>query len=171
MGVHFFTILGGEPLLVLKNEEYANIVKQHKKSEFQFFTNSELIDSPFIKYLEKTGNLMPVISINGDKKNTDKIRGIGSYDKVQIAMRRLKLNDIPFGVSVVLRRDNFDAIVNEAFWDNIINKGALFAWQFLCMPVGNNPDFSQIPNGEERKKAAEFVHSYRVKKPLFLMDF
>ena len=171
MGVHFFTILGGEPLMVLKNEEYANIVKQHKRSEFQFFTNSELMDTPFIRFLKKSGNLMPVISINGDKKNTDKVRGIGSYDKIQITMRRLKVDDIPFGVSVVLRRDNFDEIINETFWDNMINKGALFAWQFLYMPVGNNPDFSQIPNGEERKKAAKFVHSYRAKKPLFLMDF
>lgn len=45
-------------------------------------------------------------------------------------MALLKAHKLPFGVSTCYTRQNYDDVSSEAYFDMIIEAGALFAWFF-----------------------------------------
>ncbi len=53
------------------------------------------------------------------------------------AMDLLKKHKLPFGISTCYTSMNYKDISSEAFFDMIIDAGALFVWFFHYMPVGN----------------------------------
>lgn len=171
MGTHFYTLLGGEPSLKLK--EYKDIFKKHDNSIFQMFTNGTLLskDEKTLETIIEAGNIIPVLSVDGRKDITDKMRGNGVYDTVLDAASKLKENNLLYGISLVLTRENADVLQDEMFYDEWIDRKALFSWIFLYMPVSPNSTIDLMPTPEQRKKQGEFVNEYRKKKPFFIMDF
>lgn len=169
MGVAFFTILGGEPLVV--KDDLFKICKKHNKSYFQFYTNGTLVDEKVVKELKEIGNLMPIISIEGYKKETDERRGEGIYDKTIKVMDLLKENKIPFGYSVSVTSKNAEIISSNEFIDFMIEKGAYIGWHFLYMPIGMNPDLKLMPTPKQRKMLRDRWIDVRAKKSIFIIDF
>lgn len=169
MGVGAFTILGGEPLVV--KDELFKICRKHNKSYFQFFTNGCLIDENVAKELQEIGNLMPIISIEGYKKETDERRGEGVYDKVMKVMDLLKENRIPFGYSVAVTSKNAELVCSDEFIDFIIGKGAYIGWHFLYMPIGRKPDLKLMPTPKQRKYLRDRWIHIRATRPIFIIDF
>jgi MoaA/NifB/PqqE/SkfB family radical SAM enzyme len=171
VGTHFFTILGGEPSLLFRRPGYREAFLNHPESEFQFFTNGTMIDDYTIDYLKINKNMIPVFSIDGFEKETDEMRGKGAYEKVTAGMERLKDEKIPFGVSLVLTNRNYDALTSLKFNDWLVDKGAMFGWTFVCMPVGLFPSLDDMPTGEQRLNYGRFIKEYRENNPLFVIDF
>lgn len=169
MGVGIYTILGGEPLVV--KDELFEICKKHNKSYFQFFTNGCLINENVAKKLQELGNLMPIISIEGYKKETDERRGKGVYDKIMKVMDLLKENGIPFGYSVAVTSKNAGLISSDEFVDFMIKKGAYIGWHFLYMPVGKDPDLKLMPTPKQRKHLRDRWIRIRGTRPIFIIDF
>ena len=87
MGVYLYAILGGEPFIY---GELMDIVNNHPRSAFQIFTNGTLVDKKIVKRFWKTKNVVPVLSAEGGKEETDKRRGKGVYQKVTGLMNILK---------------------------------------------------------------------------------
>lgn len=171
MGTHFFTLLGGEPSLLFRRPGYREVLLNHPKSEFQFFTNATTLDDYTIDYLNINKNMIPVISIDGNEEETDAIRGKGAYKKVVNGMERLKEEKIPYGVSLVLTNKNYETLTDKKFYDWLIDKGAIFSWTFVCMPVGMYPSIEDMPKAEQRLNYGRFIKKYREENPLFAMDF
>jgi MoaA/NifB/PqqE/SkfB family radical SAM enzyme len=169
LGIAFFTILGGEPLILKDN--LFKICKKHNKSFFQFYTNGTLIDETVVKELKKLGNIIPIISLEGYEKETDERRGKGTYAKVMDVMDLLKKNKIPFGFSAVISRKNAEIISDEKFIDFMIKKGAFIGWFFLYMPIGNNPDLKLMPTPKQRRALKDRWDYIRKTKPIFIIDF
>lgn len=169
MGTYLYTILGGEPYVY---PHLFEIAKNHPDVVFQTFTNGTLLTNPRImEQLKESGNIVPVISIEGWQKETDQRRGAGMFDNIVKVMDTLKANGIPFGVSITYTKVNADTVTSDEFYDFLIDKGALFGWYFLFMPVGKDPDTSLMPTPEQRKKLYDTVQRVRLEKPLFMMDF
>lgn len=168
MGISFFTILGGEPLVY---QDLFKIFKKHNNSYFQFFTNSTLINDSIVEKLIEVGNAIPMISIEGWEKQTDQRRGKGIYKKIIFAMKKLKKAGVPFGVSVAVTEKNTEIISSEKFIKFLIENGAFFCWWFLYMPIGKDPDTSLMPTPKQRKMLYEQRKTIRKKYPIFLIDF
>jgi len=77
----------------------------------------------------------------------------------------------PSEKTLVKNKAGADTVTSDEFYDFLIDKGALFGWYFLFMPVGKDPDTSLMPTPEQRKKLYETVQRVRLEKPLFMMDF
>jgi MoaA/NifB/PqqE/SkfB family radical SAM enzyme len=169
MGVGFYTILGGEPLVV--KDDLFKICRKHSDIYFQFYTNGCLIDEEMAKELAELGNLMPVLSVEGYEKETDTRRGKGVYKKVMEAMSLLKKYRIPFGYSVAVTNKNADLVSSEKFIDFMIKNGAFIGWYFLYMPIGRKPDLKLMPTPEQRKMLREKWINIRANKPIFVIDF
>lgn len=167
-GVPFFTILGGEPLIY---KDLFPMFKKHKDSFFQFYTNSTLITEKVAKELAAMGNALPMISIEGWEKETDERRGKGTYKKILQAMKILKKERIPFGVSVAVTSKNVDIVTSDEFIQFIIDQGGFIAWWFLYMPIGREPDLSLMPTPKQRKMMHDRGEKIREKFPFFLIDF
>lgn len=169
LGVYFYIFTGGEPLA--RKKDLIKICEKHNDCEFLTFTNGTLIDQDFAEEMLKIKNLIPAISIEGNEEATDFRRGEGTYKKVLKAMEILKKNKLPFGISCCYTSENYDSITGEDFVDEMINRGALFAWYFHFMPVGKKTGTELLPDTEQRKKIYNRIREYRSSKPIFFMDF
>ena len=86
-------------------------------------------------------------------------------------MELLKRKRLPYGISCCYTSANFESITSEAYYDKMIDLGALFVWYFHYMPVGNDAVPELLPTPEQRTEMYRRVRDYRTRKPLFAMDF
>jgi MoaA/NifB/PqqE/SkfB family radical SAM enzyme len=160
--------LGGEPFVY---KPLLNIFEKHKDSPFQVYTNGSLIDKKMAKKLAELGNVAPQISLEGFEKETDARRGKGAFKRVMEAMDNLREAGCIFAFSVMVTPQNIDVVTSEEFIDLMIEKGALYGWYFLYMPVGREVDLSLMPSPEDRNKLRIAGKRFRATKPILLADF
>jgi MoaA/NifB/PqqE/SkfB family radical SAM enzyme len=168
LGTNFFVIVGGEPFIYPK---LLDIIRKHNKSFFQVYTNASLIDKAMAEELVKIGTIAPQVSVNGPGEYTEASRVKGSFDQVMQAMDSLREAGCCFGFSTMVTRHNVDVICSEEWIDLLIEKGALYGWLFLYMPVGRDPDTSLMPTPEQRDQLRVAMRHYRRTKPILPVDF
>ena len=86
-------------------------------------------------------------------------------------MKLLKDHKLPFGISTCYTSANYQDITSEEFFDMMIEDGALFAWFFHYMPVGNDAVPELMPNPDQRETVYRRIREYRKTKSIFTMDF
>lgn len=160
---------GGEPLV--RKEDLMKICEMHPDCAFLSFTNGTLIDEAFCQRMLQVKNFVPAISLEGFEDANDARRGKGSYQKVKQAMALLKKHRLPFGISTCYTSRNWEDITSEAFFDYIINEGALFCWFFHYMPVGREAVVDLLPTPEQREMVYRRIRDFRKNKAIFTMDF
>ena len=169
LGTHVYIYTGGEPLV--RKKDLIKLCEMHPDCVFLSFTNGTLIDEAFCQEMIRVKNFVPAISAEGFEETTDSRRGAGTYAKVQKAMKLLKRNGLPFGVSCCYTSQNAESIASEEYFDYLIDQGALFAWIFSFMPVGAGSTADLMASPEQREQLYRFVREMRQKKPLFTLDF
>jgi MoaA/NifB/PqqE/SkfB family radical SAM enzyme len=165
---HFFILVGGEPFIY---PDLLRILAKHGQSFFQIYTNGYFIDKTVAARLVEMGNVAPMISVNGPETFTDNSRQEGSFKKVEEAMDNLREASCIFGFSTLTTRLNADAICTDEWIDFLIDKGALYGWLFLYMPVGRDPDTDLMPTPEQRDRLRVFVRKVRQERPILPIDF
>lgn len=168
MGLNFITILGGEPFIY---PDLLQVLEKHDKSFFQIYTNGSFIDAQMAERLVRMGNIAPQISINGPGEYTDATRGKGAFNKCLHAMDNLYQAGCAFGFSSLVTRKNMDVLCSDEWIDFLIEKGALYGWMFMFMPVGSEPDIKLMPTPKQRDQMRRFQNHVRENKPLLLVDF
>lgn len=169
LGCYLFIYTGGEPLV--RKNDLIRLCEMHPDCEFLCFTNATLIDEKFADEMLRVKNFVPAISLEGFEEATDGRRGDGVYQKVVHAMEILKSKKLPFGLSCCYTSKNMDSITSEEYIDSVIEKGALFAWYFHYMPVGKDAAPELLPSPEQRVEIYHRLRGFRVRKPLFILDF
>jgi MoaA/NifB/PqqE/SkfB family radical SAM enzyme len=169
LGTYFFLYSGGEPLV--RKKDIIRMCEKHSDCVFLSFTNGTLIDEAFADEMLRVGNFVPAISIEGDEAATDARRGAGVYAKVIKAMEILKQKKLPFGISCCYTSANTDIIGSDAYIDDMIARGAKFAWFFTYMPVGVDAVPELLATPEQREHMYHQVRHIRATRPIFAMDF
>ncbi len=169
LGIHMYIYTGGEPLV--RKADLIKICEIHPDCEFLSFTNGTMIDEAFCKELLRVKNFVLAISVEGFETATDGRRGRGTFKKVEKAMKLLKEHKLPFGISSCYTSANYDDISSEAYFDQMIEWGAMFVWLFHYMPVGKGAVPELMPTSEQRETVCRRVRAYRSTKPIFSMDF
>ena len=134
LGTYMYIFSGGEPLV--RKKDVIALCEKHSDCQFLAFTNATLIDEEFADEMLRVKNFMPAISVEGFEKDTDDRRGKGTYKKVMEAMEILKRKKLAFGISCCYTSKNAETIGSEEYIDDMIARGAKFAWFFTYMPVG-----------------------------------
>ncbi|MCD6570080.1 MAG: radical SAM protein [Deltaproteobacteria bacterium] len=169
LGTYLYTILGGEPFI--RFDDIYKVASKHNDCLFQVFTNGTLITEKIAEKIGKLNNVIVVFSVNGNKEEMEYIRGPGVYEKILTSMERLNRRNLMFGMSLVLTSRNYEQMMRESFYKSWQDRGVMYAWNFLFMPVTKDADLSLMPTPEQRIRYGEFVKTYREKNPLFIMDF
>jgi MoaA/NifB/PqqE/SkfB family radical SAM enzyme len=169
LGTFFFTILGGEPFV--RFWELADIFEDNSDCLFQIFTNGTLITDEVADRLKELKNVVVAFSVNGDANETEFMRGPGVYDRVLASMVRMKERNLLFGMSLVLTKHNFEIMTSPDFYLEWRERGVIYAWNFLFMPVGKDASTALMPTPEQRYKYGEFIQKFRSEKPFYIMDF
>ena len=168
-GGYFAVISGGEPYLLA--DMWLRLFRKHNDMFFLTYTNGTLLDEALVKALARLGNVAPGISVEGYKEQTDRRRGPGVYEAVDAAAERLRRHGVIFGISVTYTRENVEVITQEQFVKEWVDRGALFAWYFMFMPVGKDPILDLVPTPEQRVYCGQRVAEIRRKYPILLADF
>ena len=169
LGVYMYIYTGGEPLV--RKADLLRLCEMHPDCEFLSFTNGTLIDRDFCQELLRVKNFIPAISLEGFEEANDSRRGEGSYQKVGKAMELLREHGLPFGISTCYTSRNCSDVTSEAFFDFMIESGALFVWFFHYMPVGNDASAALLPSPEQRETVLRRIREYRNTKAIFSIDF
>ena len=169
LGTYMYIFTGGEPLV--RKKDVIALCEKHSDCEFLSFTNGTLIDEDFCQEMLRVKNFVPAFSLEGFEEANDSRRGQGAYEKVQKAMKLLKAHKLPFGISACYTSANYADISSEAFFDSLIEAGALFVWFFHYMPVGSGAAPQLLPTPEQRTEVYNRIRAFRKTKPIFSMDF
>ena len=87
LGVSFFVIAGGEPLV---RPEIVDITREFRTVIFLLVTNGLLMDDELVSRLKEQPNTVPVLSIEGNEAETDGRRGAGVHERLRHRMETLK---------------------------------------------------------------------------------
>lgn len=169
LGTYMYIYSGGEPLV--RKKDIIRLCEAHPDAMFLAFTNATLIDEEFARDMLRVKNFVPAISVEGFEEATDFRRGKGTYGAVCKAMEILKKNKLPFGISCCYTSQNTNVIGSEEYFDDMIEKGAKFAWFFTYMPVGNAAVPSLMVTPEQREFMYHQIRKFRKTKSIFTMDF
>lgn len=121
LGISFILLAGGEPLTK------GDVIKQcirFPEIIFPMFTNGILINDEWTKYFASCRNLIPVISLEGDKHQTNERRGQGVFERVSSNLELLKKKNIFYGLSITVTKDNYDSVLSEDFIKEYADKGS-----------------------------------------------
>ena len=168
MGIHLVIITGGEPFL---RRDLFDLFEKHQDTTFQIYTNGTLIDENMVERFVALGNVVPAISLEGLREETDARRGKGYFDRVVRVMDWLKRAGIFFAISTTQTNRNTDTITSDAFIDFLVEKGCILLWNFHYIPIGRDADISLMATPEQRNRIRERFAYFRANKPILMVDF
>jgi MoaA/NifB/PqqE/SkfB family radical SAM enzyme len=132
LGISFILLAGGEPMLRRDVIEKAG---QQKNILFPIFTNGTFLDEAYFALFDRCRNLIPVMSIEGDREATDARRGRGVYDKLISNMDELHRRSLVFGASVTVTTQNIREATSDAFLKTLSERGCKAVIYVEYVPV------------------------------------
>jgi len=153
LGVSVIVIAGGEPLV--RQEGVFRMARAHPVILFPLFTNGLLIDESITSKIAGCRNIVPVISFEGLREDTDTRRGCGVYDRLLTSCSLLKQQNIFFGCSVTTTRENFGRVLDEAFIRQMIGTGARVFTYVEYVPM--EPDTEHLVLTCEQRKTLNAI--------------
>lgn len=139
LGVGFILLAGGEPLL--RRDVLEEAAKQ-KNILFPVFTNGTLFDENTTAFFRKNQNLLPVLSIEGRKAETDTRRGAGVYDKLLKTMEGFSSRQMFYGASVTVTKENLAFVLSDDFAGDLYSRGCSLIFYVEYVPAeegGSSP--------------------------------
>ena len=120
LGISFILLAGGEPML---RRDVIEAAGKKKNILFPIFTNGTYLDERYLELFDKCRNLIPVMSIEGNRELTDERRGKGIYDRLIANMDEIKKRGLIFGASVTVTTRNYKEVTSQAFLNSLAEKG------------------------------------------------
>jgi MoaA/NifB/PqqE/SkfB family radical SAM enzyme len=164
LGVFLFVITGGEPLM---REGILEVFQRHRKLLFLLITNGTLMDDEVAKEIANAGNIVPVVSTEGSKEQTDTRRGSGVYDDVINAMECLERQKILFGFSSTVTRYNYQTLSSDQFIADMVNKGCSLGFYTEYVSIGE-AEWDMTLEDEDRDYFRKRVLEIRKTKPIMV---
>ncbi len=146
LGISFILLAGGEPLM---RWDVMQMAARHPQILFPIFTNGTVINDRYLGLFNAHRNLLPIISIEGDRAATDARRSDGVYDKVTAAMQKIKANGMIFGASVTVTTENMREVYSEAFVGSLSALGCKAIIYVEYVPADGESD-ALAPDEPER---------------------
>ena len=146
LGVSFIMLAGGEPLLRRDVIEEAGGMKNLL---FPIFTNGTYVDDAVFALLDRCRNLIPVLSIEGDREITDSRRGAGVYDKLVSAMDGLHERSLLFGASITVTTENLRQVTSPEFIRTLVDRGCKLVIYVEFVPV--TEEATHLAPGDEER--------------------
>ena len=143
LGISFILLAGGGPMLRRSVIEAAG---QMENVLFPIFTNGTYMDEKYFDLFDRCRNLIPIMSIEGEKETTNRRRGEGVYDRVIANMDELCRRGLIFGTSVTVTTENLREVTSEAFLETLSDRGCKAVIYVEFVPVSE--DGAQLAPGD-----------------------
>lgn len=157
IGVSFCLLAGGEPMM--RRGVLERAAKQ-RDILFPVFTNGTLLSDSMLELIDQNRNLVPIVSVEGDERQTDARRGAGTYAKLTANMDRMREKGILFGASVTLTTENASTVTGDAFLKRLRALGAKVAFFVDYVPADAGTE-ALAPGDAERDYLAQRLEVLR----------
>lgn len=167
LGVSFILLAGGEPFL------RADVIRScagFPEIVFPVFTNGLLIDEKWGTFLRGARNVMPVVSIEGNRGQTDERRGAGVYDSVMASLALLSRNRVMFGGSVTLTSANFETVTAREYVSGLAELGMKLFFFVEYVPFETGTEKLEVTS-VQKAALPERLAALRAEFPAIFLDF
>ncbi len=147
LGISFILLAGGEPML---RRDVIEAAAKKPNILFPIFTNGTFMDEKYFKLFDKSRNLLPIMSIEGEKEITDARRGNGIYDKLIANMDELQRRGLIFGASVTVTTKNIQEVSSDTFLQKLSNRGCKAVFFVEFVPVTD--DSKELAPGDKERE-------------------
>ena len=147
LGISFILLAGGEPML---RRDVITAAAGTPNIMFPIFTNGTFIDEKYLELFDKNRNLLPIISIEGEKEITDARRGEGIYDSLISNMEKLHDRGLIFGASVTVTTQNIKEVTTDHFLKELSDRGCRAVIFVEFVPVTD--DSTELAPGDKERE-------------------
>ncbi|MBQ5330135.1 MAG: radical SAM protein [Oscillospiraceae bacterium] len=161
MGISFILLAGGEPML------RRDIIEEAGKKQdilFPVFTNGTFLDEKYLALFDRCRNLVPIMSIEGNRETTDSRRGKGIYEKLVSNMDRFSERGLIFGASVTVTSENCREVTSAEFLESLSDRGCKAVIFVEYVPV-TDESRELAPSDREREHLAAEIQRLRKEHP------
>jgi MoaA/NifB/PqqE/SkfB family radical SAM enzyme len=157
LGVSFILLAGGEPLL---RRDIIEAAGERQNILFPIFTNGTFIDERYLDLFDRCRNLVPIMSIEGNREVTDERRGTGVYDRLIANMDAFQKRGLIFGASVTVTTKNLKEVTSDAFIQSLSDRGCKAVIYVEFVPV-TEESRELAPGDVEREYLAAEIRRLR----------
>ena len=161
LGVSFILLAGGEPML---RRDIIEAAGERQSILFPIFTNGTFLDEQYLALFDRCRNLLPVMSIEGNKEVTDARRGAGVYDRLIANMDAFQKRGLIFGASVTVTTANLQEVSSEAFIESLSDRGCKVVFFIEFVPVTEESK-DLAPGDAERAYLTAEIDRLRAQHP------
>lgn len=161
LGISFILLAGGEPML---RRDIIEAAAERPGILFPIFTNGTFMDARYFDLFDRSRNLLPVMSIEGEREITDSRRGAGIYDRLIANMDELHRRGLFFGASVTVTTENLKEVTSGAFLKSLSDRGCKAVVFVEFVPV-TEESTHLAPGDEEREYLRSEIARLRAEHP------
>lgn len=165
LGVSVMMLAGGEPMMRPRALELA---AEFTGLLFTVFTNGLLIDNQWAAFFAKYPHILPIMSLEGGREETDRRRGEGTHYGVMAAMVRLDSVGAVFGVSVTATTANEAVATGDVFIDDLCDRGVRVFFYVEYVPQNNEDAGLALDTAGKRRLLAALDRQEKRRKVLMV---
>lgn len=137
LGISIILLAGGEPLV---RREILEVAAMFPRIIFPIFSNGLLLNADYAAFFAQNSHLIPVISLEGGKAETDFRRGEGVYHHFSSVIQELNREEVFWGVSLTLTAQNIDMVLDKDYAKQMIDKGCRLFFFVEYVPVAEGSE-------------------------------
>jgi MoaA/NifB/PqqE/SkfB family radical SAM enzyme len=168
LGVSVLVLAGGEPLV--RKDDILTLAREFPDMIIAVYTNGVLIDQDLVSSFRDLKNIIPLISIEGEKNVTDARRSEGVYDTAMRSFSLMKRNCLFFGCSVTITRMNFDEVTGDVFVSGMIRQGCRIFSYVEYVPIQEGTG-ELVPDDSQRAELIRLMAEYQEKYSALFISF
>ena len=168
MGVNFIFLVGGEPLV---RRDVIEIAAHFPEILFPIITNGTLFTDTYLDLFDQHRNLLPVLSIEGDRQQTDDRRGAGIYALLRSTMEQLQQHRIAFGTSITVTKENLSAVTSDAFLQTLQENGCKAVLYVEFVPTDDSLQPLAPDDGDRAQLADRLTEIRQQDNSMLLLSF
>lgn len=161
LGISFILLAGGEPML---RRDIVEAAGKKQNILFPIFTNGTFMDERYFELFDRCRNLLPVMSIEGEREITDARRGKGIYDRLIANMEELNRRGLVFGASVTVTTENIREVTSGDFLKSLSDRGCRVVIFVEFVPV-TEESRELAPGDKEREVLTSEMERLRTEHP------
>jgi MoaA/NifB/PqqE/SkfB family radical SAM enzyme len=113
---------------------------------------------------------MPVVSLEGNREQTDDRRGAGVYDSVMRTLTLLSRKRVMFGGSITLTSENFNTVLSREYVFALVELGMKLFFFVEYVPFDPATETLEVTSCQKAELPAR-LESLRAEFPAIFLDF
>jgi MoaA/NifB/PqqE/SkfB family radical SAM enzyme len=171
MDIGHVYLMGADPFHRKDPVGYIAMLARHRRQIFYLFSEGQRIEDRHLDAIQRAGNIVPMLNIDGLEQATNERKGPGAWAKVSALLERLQARRIPWFVTTMVSTANFEHVTSEPYLDHLDAMGAWVVAYLPYTPVDAHAEASLVMSEAQRTEL--FRRSLRLngwRRRLVVMD-